>query len=98
MDFICARSLLSKANNVSAKLTSFKQSLSKVSKILKGFNIPIEETLSWINDLKQAIDIAAKADNVETNEQKVKDVSEQILVEPDSYFNSGNSNSQMEIQ
>ena len=63
-EFVSARSLLSKANNVSGKLTSLKQLLSKVSKILKGFNIPIEETLSGIDDLKQAVDIATKADNV----------------------------------
>ena len=44
------------------------------------------------------MDVAARADNVKTNEQKVEDVSEQIVVEPDIYFNSGSSNSQMEIQ
>ena len=44
-EFVSARNLLSEANNVSVKVTSLKQSLSKVSKILKGFNIPIEEIL-----------------------------------------------------
>ena len=34
-EFVSARSLLSKANNVSGQLTTLKQSLSKVSKILK---------------------------------------------------------------
>ena len=97
-EIICARNLLSKANNVSDKLTSLKQSLTKISRILKGFNIPIEETLSGINKLKQALDAAARADNVETNEQKAEDVSEQIIVEPDIYINSGHSSSQMEVQ
>ena len=88
-EFVCPRSLLSKANNFSDTLTSLKQSLTNISRILKGFNIPIEETLSGINNLKQAMDVAARADNVKTNKQKVK---------PDIYFNSGNSNSQMEVQ
>ena len=96
MEFVCTRNFLSKANNVSGKLTSLKQSLSKISKILKGFNILIEETLSGINDLKQTVDVAIKADNIKTTKQKVEDVSEQIVVKPDIYFDSGNSNSQME--
>ena len=50
-EFVSARSLLSKGNNVSGQLTTLNQSLSKVSKILKGFNIPIEDTLIGINDL-----------------------------------------------
>ena len=63
-EFICARSLLSKAKNVSDKLTSLKQSLTKISRILKGFNIPVKETLSEIDELKIAMDAAVQADNV----------------------------------
>ena len=95
---VCARSLLYKANNFFSKLNSLKQFLSKVSKILKGFNILIEETRSGIDDLNQAVNIATKADNVKTNKQKVEDVSEQIVVEPDIYFDSRDSNSLMETQ
>ena len=63
-EFVSARSLLSKANNVSGQLTTLKQSLSKVSKILKGFNIPVEETMRGLNDLKQTVDTAIKAENI----------------------------------
>ena len=80
-EFVYARSLLSKASNVSNKLTSLKQSLTKISRILKGFNIPVKETLSEINELNKAMDVAARADNVETDEQKAEDASEQIVVE-----------------
>ena len=93
-----ARSLLSKANNGSNKLTSLKQSLTKISRILKGFNIPVEETLSEIDELKKAMDAATRADNIETDEQKAKDVSEQIVMEPDIYINSGHSSSQIKVQ
>ena len=97
MEFVCVRTLPSKANNVSDKLTSLKQSLTKISRIIKGCKIPIEETMSGIDELKQAMDAAARADNVKTNEQKAEDVSEQIIVEPDIYIDSGHSSSQMEV-
>jgi len=97
-ELVPARSLLSKANNISNKLTSLKQSLTKISRILKGFNILVEETLSEKDKLKKAMDAATPADNVKTDEQKAKDVSEQIIMEPDIYINSGPSSSQMEVQ
>ena len=84
-EFVSARSLLSKANNVSGQLTTLKQSLSKVSKILKGFNIPIEDTLRGLDHLKQMVDTAIKAENVKTTKEKVKIMPEQIVVEPDIY-------------
>ena len=82
-----------RATNISQKLTSLKQSLTKISRILKGFNIPVQETLSEINELKIAVSAAVRADNVETDEQKAEDVSEQIVVEPDIYIDSGHSSS-----
>ena len=51
-EFMSARSLLSKATDVSHKLTSVKNSIVRISKILKGFDIPIEDTLAEIEDLK----------------------------------------------
>ena len=90
-----AFSLTSKANNVSGQLTTLKQSLSKVSKILKRLNIPIEETTRGLDNLKQTVDTAIKAENVETTKEKVEDVPDQIVVEPDIYLDS---NSQMETE
>ena len=68
-EFVSARSLLSKATNVSHKLTSVKNSIVRLSTILQGFNIPIQDTLAEIEDLKQALNVAAGADNVKTDKQ-----------------------------
>ena len=77
-EFVSVRSLLSKAKSVSGQLTTLKQSLSKVSKILKGFNILVEETMRGLDDLKQTVDTAIKAENVKTTEKNVEVVPEQI--------------------
>ena len=94
-EFVSARSLLNKAETVSGQLTNLKQSLQKVSKILKGFNIPVEETMRGLDNLKQTVDTAIKAENVKTTEKNVEVVPEQIQVEPDIYIDS---NSQMETE
>ena len=47
-EFVSTQSLLSKATNVTHKLTSVKNSIIKISRILKGFDIPVEETLTEI--------------------------------------------------
>ena len=93
-EFVSAQSLLSKATNVTHKLTSVKNSIIKISRILKGFDIPVEETLAEINNLKQALNVAAGADNVKTDKQKIFDIPEEILIEPDIYVDSGHSSSQ----
>ena len=54
--------------------------------------------MSGIDELKQAIDAATRADNVKTDDQKGQDMSEQIIMEPDIYLDSGHSSSQMEVQ
>ena len=77
-EFVSARSLLNKAETVSGQLTNLKQSLQKVSKILKGFNIPVEETMRGLDNLKQTVDTAIKAENVKTTEKNVEVVPEQI--------------------
>ena len=77
-EFVLARSLLNKAEAVSAQLTTLKQSLQKVFKILKGFNIPVEETMRGLESLKQTVDTAIKAVNVKTTEKNVEVVPEQI--------------------
>ena len=91
--FVLARSLLNKATTVSSQLSNLKQSLQKVSKILKGFNIPVEETMRGLDDLKETFDTAIKAENVKVNKEKVEVTSEMIKVEPDIYIDS---NFQME--
>ena len=40
--FVSARSLLNKATTLSSQLIDLKQSLQKVSKVLKGFNILLD--------------------------------------------------------
>ena len=92
-EFVSARSLLNNAEAVSGQLTNLKQSLQKVSKILKGFNIPVEETMRGLDDLKQMVDTGIKAENVKITKEKVEVVPEKIEVEPDIYIDS---NSQME--
>ena len=83
--FVSARSLLNKATTLSSKLNNLKQSLQKVSKVLKGFNILLDETMKRLDNLKETFDTAIKAENIKVNAE-VKP--ENIKVEPDIYLNS----------
>ena len=62
--FVLARSLLNKATTLFSQLNDLKQSLQKVLKVLKGFNIPLDETMKGLNNLKETFDTAIKAKNI----------------------------------
>ena len=69
--FVSARSLLNKVTTLSSQLNDLKQSLQKVSKVLKGFNIPLDETMKGLNDLKETFDTAIKAKNIEVKAEDI---------------------------
>ena len=80
--FVSAKTLLDKASIVSEQIHDIKKSFQRVSKVLKGFDIPLDETTKKMDDLKQSLDSTVNPENIKVKAEDI-DINSQMEVVKD---------------